>query len=125
MPIANAILCNKCYTVMRLKVWEKHPCNAQEHGTFQLVYLPVTPEEALKDFDHGQRERTIDALLAASAKIEELSKPFRMRLFCPACMTQHVDRGEWETKPHCKHLCEKCGYIWQHADRPTVGVENT
>jgi hypothetical protein len=123
MPITNAVLCNKCYTVMRTKDWEQHPCNTSDHATFQPVYLPLTVEEHLALFDQGQRERTIDTLLAATAKIEELSKPFPMRLFCPACMKQHIDRGEWATKPHCRHLCERCGYQWKHAEQPTVGIE--
>jgi ribosomal protein L37AE/L43A len=40
---------------------------------------------------------------------------------CPACGHPHVDRGEWATKPHHKHLCEKCGNVWDMG-RISVGV---
>lgn len=42
--------------------------------------------------------------------------------FCPECRMQHVDRGEWETRPHRSHLCEHCGHVWRLAMVPTVGV---
>ncbi len=50
--------------------------------------------------------------------------PIPMILFCPGCGHQHIDRGEWATKRHRKHLCEKCGQIWKPAPVATVGVEN-
>ena len=28
---------------------------------------------------------------------------------CPHCGKTHVDRGEWEDRPHHTHLCEHCG----------------
>lgn len=35
-----------------------------------------------------------------------------MILHCPECGHQHIDRDEWATKSHHKHLCEKCGNVW-------------
>ncbi|HEX6038894.1 hypothetical protein [Longimicrobium sp.] len=39
--------------------------------------------------------------------------PKPAHLFCPKCNERHVDRGEWETRPHHKHLCEFCGHVWR------------
>jgi len=50
-------------------------------------------------------------------------KPVRMILKCPACGEQHIDKGEWATKPHRTHLCEKCNHEWRPFEFPTVGVE--
>lgn len=50
--------------------------------------------------------------------------PLPMLLFCPHCHRQHVDEGEWATKPHRVHLClnSDCGQTWRPADVSTVGV---
>lgn len=45
-----------------------------------------------------------------------------MLIFCPTCLCQHIDRGEWQTKPHRTHLCEKCGGTFRPALIATVGV---
>jgi predicted RNA-binding Zn-ribbon protein involved in translation (DUF1610 family) len=34
-------------------------------------------------------------------------------LFCPHCGVQHIDKGEWATRLHHKHLCASCGHIWR------------
>jgi len=53
-----------------------------------------------------------------------LDAPIPMILFCPACVTRHIDEGEWATpeKAHRKHLCANCGHIWKPALVSTVGV---
>jgi uncharacterized protein YlaI len=43
-------------------------------------------------------------------------------LFCPECKYQHVDRGEWATKPHRTHLCEICGHLWRPFEVATYGT---
>jgi hypothetical protein len=60
--------------------------------------------------------------------------PFRIVLFCPHCHKQHVDRGDWVTRPHSTHRCVSepgdgetpgtpgCGKRWRPSDYPTVGV---
>ncbi len=47
----------------------------------------------------------------------------RIIMHCPACHLQHIDKGEWETKPHRRHLCDGCGHIWQPSIWYTVGVK--
>ena len=34
-------------------------------------------------------------------------------LRCPKCWRDHIDSGEWASRPHHKHLCEHCGFIWR------------
>ncbi len=34
-------------------------------------------------------------------------------LYCPHCSARHIDRGEWSTRPHHKHLCASCGKLWR------------
>lgn len=36
----------------------------------------------------------------------EMIIPFVLR--CPNCGREHVDEGEWETRPHRTHLCLEC-----------------
>lgn len=48
--------------------------------------------------------------------VEALRKPpeiLQAILFCPYCGRQHIDRDEWATKPHHKHLCEHCKSLWR------------
>ena len=51
--------------------------------------------------------------------------PVAMVLRCPSCAYQHVDEGEWATRPHRTHLCADCGAEWRPFDYATVGVETT
>lgn len=69
----------------------------------------------------------------------DLREAVPMVLYCPAGH-QHIDEGEWATKPHKTHECQKvipcncsalyhgecvktiCGQQWRPADFPTVGV---
>ena len=44
-------------------------------------------------------------------------------IFCPECSKQHIDRGEWATRLHHKHLCEYCGHVWR-IEPYTFGVWN-
>jgi predicted RNA-binding Zn-ribbon protein involved in translation (DUF1610 family) len=36
----------------------------------------------------------------------------RVVVYCPHCLTQHIDRGEWATRRHHTHRCESCGHEW-------------
>lgn len=49
-------------------------------------------------------------------------KPCPVELFCPQCGEQHIDEGEWATRPHKTHLCLFCKHEWRVSARPTVGV---
>jgi len=49
-------------------------------------------------------------------------EPSKLKLHCPQCTKQHIDRGEWTTKVHRTHLCEYCGTLWRPSTFPTVGV---
>jgi NTP pyrophosphatase (non-canonical NTP hydrolase) len=48
--------------------------------------------------------------------------PTPLFITCPRCTMQHVDAGEFATKPHHTHTCQGCGLTWRVAIEPTVGV---
>lgn len=48
--------------------------------------------------------------------------PVPMRLACEGCGELHIDEGEFATKPHHTHACQKCGLTWRPAVVCTVGV---
>jgi hypothetical protein len=48
--------------------------------------------------------------------------PLRKWIDCPKCCTPHIDRGEWATKPHHKHLCDRCGHVWR-VEPYTAGID--
>jgi hypothetical protein len=56
-----------------------------------------------------------------------LTTPIKMLLFCPRCMTQHIDAPEpatgWTNPPHRIHKCGSCGLLWRPCDSYTTGVE--
>ena len=51
-----------------------------------------------------------------------INHPIPMRLPCPACGELHIDEGEFATKFHHTHACQKCGMVWRPAVEMTVGV---
>ena len=59
---------------------------------------------------------------SAHATPPRSAQPEPMVIFCPECKAQHIDLGEWATKPHRKHLCHSCGHVWKPHDHATVGV---
>lgn len=64
----------------------------------------------------------------AAGRSEEIHRSIPMNLRCPNCGLQHIDEGEWATRPHKKHLCvgngvrAGCGWMWTPSDQYTVGV---
>lgn len=55
-------------------------------------------------------------------KLAAPALPVPMILTCPMCGTRHIDEGEFATKPHHTHACQKCGMCWRPAVVATVGV---
>lgn len=45
-----------------------------------------------------------------------------MLLWCPQCFERHIDEGEFTTRHHHTHACQKCGMVWRPAIEPTFGV---
>lgn len=74
---------------------------------FQLPEMQITPSE-------------LDQLVVAMEPPGPQALP--MRIPCPSCGELHVDEGEWATKLHHTHACQKCGQVWRPAVIPTVGV---
>lgn len=46
-----------------------------------------------------------------------------MLLWCPACGERHIDKGEFVTKQHHTHACQRCGMVWRPAIPFTTGVQ--
>ena len=49
--------------------------------------------------------------------------PIPMFLTCPMCGERHIDEGEFATRVHHTHSCQRCGLTWRPAREPTVGVQ--
>lgn len=49
-------------------------------------------------------------------------EPIPMLLWCPECGQRHIDEGEFASKIHHTHACQRCGMVWRPAIVPTVGV---
>jgi len=41
------------------------------------------------------------------------SPPVPAHIYCPWCNAQHIDVGQWETRPHHKHLCLACDKLFR------------
>ena len=58
-------------------------------------------------------------------------KPIDKVLFCPVCLKQHLDVGEFRDRVHRKHKCENtpdgpntgCGNLWVPHSYATRGIE--
>lgn len=109
-----------------------------------FLYRPfrLRPRARRKDSDkrlREQRDSLIAQLNAATAARREVqadlsvmresyTKVFRepagiaMLLNCPRCHAQHEDVGEWLTRPHKTHQCQRCAHEWRPANVPTIGV---
>jgi hypothetical protein len=48
--------------------------------------------------------------------------PIPMYLTCPKCNERHIDEGEFATRVHHTHSCQRCGLTWRPAVVPTIGV---
>lgn len=59
----------------------------------------------------------------APAAAEVQPQPIPMLLWCPECCDRHIDEGEFATKSHHTHACQKCGHVWRPAIVPTLGVQ--
>lgn len=70
---------------------------------------------------HTRLERLclqIDAFLAHAPPVN----PVPMNLNCPCCNAEHLDEGEWATRPHKTHQCQGCGHEWRPFEYATVGI---
>lgn len=52
-----------------------------------------------------------------------MNDPIPMIIYCPMCKARHIDEGEFATKAHHTHACQRCGHVWRPAIVPTVGVQ--
>jgi len=73
-----------------------------------------TVKRLLQLIQEGASVQTVEFILKNVA--------FRQRLFCEVCGEMHIDEGEFATKLHHTHTCQRCGLSWRPAVEYTVGV---
>ena len=57
-----------------------------------------------------------------TTKSTKVVAPVPLRMCCPWCGAQHLDEGEWATRPHKTHLCLCCWRTFRPREYATVGV---
>ncbi len=69
----------------------------------------------------GKQLSDVQYQLSEQLRKAEVAIP--MLLWCPACKTRHIDKGEFADRAHHTHACQKCGMVWRPAIQKTVGVQ--
>lgn len=114
-------------------------CGAYKHNDFTQWHLPKSAESAPPAITaHTSMNQTAIAVVDAVSepirggryseaiaivKDHLLISPIPMILYCPMCKARHIDIGEFATKPHATHACQKCGHCWRMSIVPTIGVQ--
>ena len=80
----------------------------------------VKNEELLAAREEGRAEAVGQAV---GAQANPSQGPIPMLLYCPECSARHLDVGEFATKLHHTHACQRCGHVWRPALVATVGVQ--
>lgn len=83
----------------------------RDHGWICPVPVNGEPCGELSAWDDENYEVATPAVETAPA----------VPLACPNCEVPHVDEGAWAVRPHRRHLCANCGYIWR-IDPPVFGA---
>lgn len=129
--------CAKCYR--ELLEGERF---ANESLRTRLAQAEAVSEGRLKVLNEKAEELRREWSRAEAAE-SRLAEPLPLVLYCPAGH-QHIDEGEWATKPHKTHRCtfhewadsdmpeqdgigfiqvfKACGLEWRPANFPTVGI---
>jgi predicted RNase H-like nuclease (RuvC/YqgF family) len=115
-------------------------------STIRAQEEEIAAYKAKARHDDLEGDKLAASLAAERAKVAALEEDLgrareaeSMVLYCPAGH-QHIDEGEWATKPHKTHRCtfgpmypdcgcyhrdrceHKCGLEWRPVNFPTVGV---
>ncbi len=85
----------------------------------QLAQAAVDLSREMRARDESEKDGL--RVLEAAKKQAHLDR--QMLLWCPECGERHVDVGEFATKEHHTHACQKCGHTWRPAICPTFGVQ--
>ena len=102
---------------------------------YDILHAPTSPTALARALEPEQLGRLV---LRAAAKAyavglregeAKTQEPIPMLLWCPRCHKQHVDVGEFATRPHRTHRCTDedgvpggCGQEWRPANVRTIGV---
>ena len=97
-----------------------------------IAQLTAFRDEIRNEYDEDVRSRVVFFIAEHAAElIAELTRPIPIVLCCPSCNQQHIDEGEFATRPHHTHQCVRgpygkgCGCTWRPSKIATVGVYGT
>lgn len=82
----------------------------------QIMLKRINKEGSLSEDERAQISDAADHL-------RKLDNGIPMILFCPSCNGRHIDEGEFATRSHHTHACQKCGLVWRPAIYATMGVQ--
>ena len=91
------------------------PTDSGVPGTIQhipaqdVIVMHRRPQDGMKVHSYGGRAEPME--------------PIASLILCPRCFFQHIDEGEFATRPHTSHSCQECGLTWKQAMIATVGVK--
>ena len=101
---------------------------AIEHATTEAQVIQARIDANPDYADKADHQSVAEQRQLAEWLIElrERRTPIPMILFCPMCNTRHIDKGDFATRPHHTHACQKdtCGFVWRPAINTTVGVQH-
>lgn len=107
---------------------EESRTGASEGGLRTYLSVPLPGGIVLAQFSGQGKFVGFDVQWLTSPV--EPDPPVPMLLNCPGilengnvCGARHIDRGEFATRVHHTHACQRCGHVWRPAVVPTVGVE--
>lgn len=108
-------------TARLAKMYEAaHPTQETHCCGFNCECCPFDDGET--PLEKRREELTAAALAALPELLAKIDAPIPMYLTCPKCNERHIDEGEFATKRHHTHSCQRCGLTWRPAVVPTVGV---
>lgn len=101
---------------------------------FESLMALATRWEATVELREGTKqgkEYETDPIVGAAlelrdelAKLTLRDKPMlELLIYCPRCLKQHIDEGDFATKPHKTHACQFCGLGFRASKEPSVGVQ--
>jgi len=65
-----------------------------------------------------------ERLITIMARLDKPVEPLELLIYCPRCLKQHIDVGEFAKHAHKMHACQYCGLGFSASGSvPSVGVQ--
>ena len=100
----------------------KHLGNLLDEVIEEPSWLSVQEDKILLQESNRRRTFTDIDGRPAPTSTPDIPGGVPAYIFCKRCNEQHIDRGEWVTRLHKTHKCEKCGYMWKPFEFATLGI---